>query len=324
MIQAIGLASLAAASAFVMGYALNQGSTCAVLAARQVLEERRPTMLLGFAVAAAAAGLVWLPLAWAGHVALTPDRALGWGLIAGAVLIGAGAVLNRACLLGSISRIGDGRLSYLGLPIGLAVGFLLADAVSIRPSDVRPNLLGHPSEISALVVAGFTVMLWTGWAAMRALGDGAVQGRWSGRIAMVVLGIAGALLFAAAPGWTLADAIRIAIPQGSMTLMAAGALGLAMFAILCLGAMLSGLLRRSFVLRSPRPVPFLRSVAGGAVMALGASLIPGGNDSLLLAAVPGATLAGLVAHLIMSATVFALLAATRGVSGASDFDQAAP
>lgn len=308
MILSLGLAGLAAVSAFIMGYALNQGSTCAVLAARQVLEDRQPTLLLGFGVAAAAAGLVWFPLSWAGAVTLTPDRLIGWALIGGAVLLGVGAVLNRACLLGTISRIGDGRFSYLGLPVGLFLGFVVADALSAEPSPARPNPLGHPSEISALVLVGFATLLWLTWAVMRTLGDRAEAARWSGRTAMTVLGIAGALLFAAAPGWTLADAIRIAVPEGAMALMAASSLGLVMFAILCAGAVASGLRRRSFELHPPRPVPFFRSLGGGVVMAVGASLIPGGNDSLLLAALPGATGAGVSAYGVMTAAVFALLA----------------
>lgn len=314
MIWNLGLAGLAALSAFVTGYALNQGTTCAVLAARQILEDRRPTMLLGFGVAAATAGLVWLPLSWSGLVFLTPDRTIGGGLIAGAVLLGAGAVLNRACLLGSISRIGDGRLSYLGLPVGLFLGFVLADALRAQGSPSRPNLLGHPSEVSMLFLVAFGVAVWLGWAILRSLGDRAEDDRWSGRVAMTVLGIAGALLFAAAPGWTLADAIRIAAPHGAMPLMAATALGLFMFALLCAGAVASGMKRRSFVLRPPRPLAFLRSLAGGTVMALGASLIPGGNDSLLLAALPGATLAGFVAYGVMTAAVFALLMSRRMLS----------
>ena len=42
-------------------------------------------------------------------------------------------------------------------------------------------------------------------------------------------------------------------------------------------------------------------------MALGASLIPGGNDTLLLAAIPSGTLSGLVAYLVMSLTVLVAL-----------------
>lgn len=320
MILSIGLAGLAAVCAFVMGYALNQGTTCAVTAARQVIDERRPTMLLGFGVAAATAGLVWFPLAWFtnGVVTLPPDHVVSGSLILGGTLLGVGAVINRACLLGSISRIGDGRLSYLGLPIGLAAGFVLGDRLGLSAPDAQANMLGHPSEVALLVLVIFGLLLWIGWWAMRMLGDKGGEGRWTWRTAMVVLGVSGAVLFAVAPGWTLADAIRLALPGGVMSMMAAGALGLVMFAVLSGGAIVSGLRRRSFVLRPPRLVPFGRSVIGGAVMALGASLVPGGNDSLLLAALPGATLAGLVAYGVMSATVFALLFARRGLGGRTD------
>lgn len=315
MILSIGLAVLAAACAFVMGYALNQGTTCAVTAARQVIDDRQPTMLLGFGVAAATAGLVWLPLAWMtdGAVTLTPDHRVGGGLILGSMLLGLGAVMNRACLLGSVSRIGDGRLSYLGLPVGLAAGFVLGDRLGLSAPGAQANLLGRPSEIAVLVLVAFGVLVWVGWWSMRRLGDAGGEDRWSWRTAMAVLGISGAVLFAVAPGWTLADAIRLAVPGGVMVMMTAGALGLLMFAILSGGAMVSGIRRRSFVLRPPRLVAFSRSILGGAVMALGANLVPGGNDTLLLAAVPGATLAGLVAYLVMSTTVFALLFAGSGI-----------
>jgi len=315
MILSLGLAVLAALCAFVIGYALNQGTTCAVVAARQVLDERRPTMLLGFGVAAAAAGLVWLPLAWMtnGAVTLTPEHTVGGGLILGSVLLGLGAVMNRACLMGSISRIGDGRLSYLGLPVGLAAGFVLGDRLGLSAPGAQENMLGRPSGIGLLVLVVFGVLVWLGWWGMRRLGDAGGEDRWSWRTAMVVLGVSGAVLFAVAPGWTLADAIRLAVPGDVMSVMAAGALGLLMFAILSAGAIVSGIRRRSFVLRPPRPVAFSRSILGGAVMALGANLVPGGNDTLLLAALPGATVAGLVAYIVMSATVFALLFAGRGV-----------
>lgn len=324
MIFSLGLAILAAACAFVVGYALNQGTTCAVIAARQVIEERRPTMMIGFGVAAATAGLVWLPLAWFsdGAVALASDHVVGGGLILGGALLGLGAVMNRACLLGSISRIGDGRLSYLGLPIGLVLGFVLGDRLGLSAPTAQANLLGHPSEISLLVLVLFGLLLWVGWWGMRLLGDRGGEGRWSWRTAMVVLGASGAVLFAVAPGWTLADAVQLALPGGVMSMMTAGALGLLMFAILSSGAIVSGLRRRSFVLRPPRLVPFGRSVIGGAVMALGASLVPGGNDTLLLAALPGATVAGLVAYGVMSATVFVLLFARRMLGRNPDLELA--
>ena len=57
-------ALLALGTAFVMGYALNQGSTCAVTAAREWIDRRTARMATGLAVAVAVAGLTWL--SWPG------------------------------------------------------------------------------------------------------------------------------------------------------------------------------------------------------------------------------------------------------------------
>ena len=319
MIPFLALALLAAVCAFAMGYALNQGTTCAVTAARQVIDEGQTRMLVGFGIAAAAAGLIWLPLAWlaGGLVHLAPDRPIGWGLVFGACLLGIGAVINRACLLGSISRIGQGRVRFLGLLPGLAIGFLLADRFGVSPPAAMPNPLANPSPTGIVVLVLFLASLAAGWAWMRRPGDGGDLVRWPWRVSMTVLGVSGALLFAIAPGWTVADAVRRTVVPlqtgGPMSMdglagaMMVGVPGLAMFAVLCAGAVLAGIQRQAFRYRRASLIAVSRSVAGGAVMAFGAALVPGGNDTLLLASLPAATLGGLVAYGVMSAVVFSLL-----------------
>lgn len=319
MILTIALVLVAAGSALLMGYALNQGTTCAVTAARQLIDERQARMLIGFGVAVATAGMVWLPLAWfsGGIVHLAPERPVGWGLVLGAGLLGVGAVLNRACLLGSVSRIGDGKMRFLGLPVGLAIGFAMADRVLPSSPLGLPNSLAPLSFVGIAVLMMFGGMLLLGWALMRRSGDSGDLIHWPGRVSMVVLGVSGALLFAITPGWTVADAVRSGVdalhPTGLAPVFGmsgpimAGAPGLIMFGLLCAGAITAGIRRRTFRFRPPGAVAVSRSVGGGAVMAFGASLVPGGNDTLLLADLPAATLNGLVAYLAMSAVVFALL-----------------
>jgi hypothetical protein len=73
------------------------------------------------------------------------------------------------------------------------------------------------------------------------------------------------------------------------------------------GAVIAGLLARNFVLRRPNLAGLGRSLLGGTIMGFGGTLIPGGNDSLLLAAIPGGTLSGITAFLVMSLTVPLLL-----------------
>ena len=57
--------------------------------------------------------------------------------------------------------------------------------------------------------------------------------------------------------------------------------------------------------RPPRAAPLARTLAGRALMGVGASKIPGGNDGLLLSAVPAAAPGAFAAFAVMTATVVA-------------------
>ena len=86
--------------AFIFGFSVSQGGTCAVTAAKQLVYERHGTLLTGFAIAVGASGLICLPLAWifGNTVYLTRDAMISPEFIAGAALLGIGAVINDACL----------------------------------------------------------------------------------------------------------------------------------------------------------------------------------------------------------------------------------
>lgn len=299
--------------AFLMGFSANQGSTCAVTAAKELVDQRHGTMLSGFAVAVGTAGMICLPLSWVlgTDAHLMPATAISWSLALGAVLLGVGAVVNDACLFGTLSRIGHGEVRFLALPLGLAIGFWIADRQTLLvPGEPIPNPLGAPSLAGLIVVAGFALLFLVVW---RWLGRGEQPHRikdWPLRRAMVVLGLCGALLFTLAPGWTYADAVRNAVGRdGARIMLSFGALIAA--AATLLGALTSGIRARSFVLQRPSVATTLRSVIGGIIMAFGGTLIPGGNDTLLLASVPAATASGIAAYLIMSLTVPLLLIGLR-------------
>lgn len=56
-------------------------------------------------------------------------------------------------------------------------------------------------------------------------------------------------------------------------------------------------------LQRPTAAGILRSIAGGALMGIGIGLIPGGNDALILAAMPTLSPGGVVAYLVMTTTI---------------------
>ena len=304
---------MAVGLAFLLGYAVNQASTCAVTAAKQLLHDADSGLTVGFLLSVAVAGLVTLPLAWwlgpAAHLSawtlVTP------GLLGGAVLLGLGAVINDACLFGTLHRIGDGELRFLALPVGLGLGFVLAAHL--------PEIAGGPGETNPLAAPGPE-----GWAALGLFALAAlVSGRilvarkrvvprataWPLPLTMVLFGLAGALLYALVPGWTYADAVRrtVGAAPSAMTGIAAALCALATLA----GTLSAGLRSGRFHYRAPTLAGMARSLLGGMVMALGSVLVPGGNDTLLFAALPALSPGGIAAYLTMTVTVLGLLYAVR-------------
>lgn len=309
MIAQFSLLVFATSCAFVMGFATNQGSTCAVAAAKQIVLERRATKLAGFGAAAGAAGLVCLPLAWiVGSAAKLPGETRVTGeLLLGAILLGLGAVVNDACLFGTLSRIGRGEVRFLALPVGLALGFGFVERQTFLTAPaLTQSVYARPSVAGVLVVLAAGVLLLM---TLRLLASHAGRtdrpGRWPLRRAMVVLGVTGALLFALTPDWTYADALRRSVaPTGATAMIGVGALFAGAAAVG--GAVFSGVITHSFRFQRPTFGLAARSLVGGMIMAVGATLIPGGNDSLLLAAVPAGTLRGVAAFSVMLITVVAL------------------
>ena len=292
-----------------MGYALNQGSTCAVTAAREWIDRRTGRMAIGFAVAVAVAGVTWLSFAWMGWTgALSGGRPVTAGLMFGAVLLGVGALINDACLLGTLSRIGHGELRFLALPAGLALGFLLSDwLVPPGARSLLTNPLSTPSVAGGTVVLAFLCVVVFGVRAMRRGGDEGDLHRWPLWSAMIVLGFTGAILFALAPGWTYADFVRRGVSFGSDVMATSGLAAISAAVAMVFGALCAGIVGRTYRQQAPDLTGVTRSVIGGVVMAVGIVLVPGGNDTVLLAELPLLTTSGVVGFAIMSATVTGLL-----------------
>lgn len=309
MIESLALLVFVVTCAFIMGYAVNQGSTCAVTAAKELVHQRTATLLTGFAVAVGTAGLICLPLSWifGSAVHLTGGTTIHWPLIAGSMLLGLGAVVNDACLFGTLSRIGHGEVRFLALPAGLAIGFLLAGRQSLlMPGPPVQNPLAEPSAAGFAIVIGFAAMLAVAWYWLGKTQDSPGRNQWPLRWAMAMLGLCGALLFAVAPGWTYADALERAVGiSGNPMAIGFGPL-IAAIAVL-LGALAASFRARVFVLQRPTWANVSRSLVGGTIMAFGGTLVPGGNDSLLLASLPALALSGITAYVVMSVTVPLLL-----------------
>ena len=259
-------------------------------------------MFVGFVAASAAAGLVAIPLTWSGtlNATLTPSTSVNVFLLIGAIAFGFGAFINDTCLLGSLARLGDGEMRLLAMPVGLAIGILAADLS--RPGSVATwtSFIASPSISGVATLLALAVVL--GLALAFVLTNNASRKRpgWAFGASMIGLGITGGLLYALSPAWTIADLIQRGLP---LRMSPTGEVALVAVIASVAGAVTASFRQGRLRFQRPTATGIVRSICGGAMMGVGIGLIPGGNDALILAAVPTISPGGIIAYLAMTTTI---------------------
>jgi hypothetical protein len=299
----------------VMGYAIQRGATCTVAAVDEVISERRFSRLLSLAEAAlwVAGGLL---VARALH--LLPPLPAGYAIsrwtIVGAALLGVGAYINGACVIGAIARFGTGEWAYVVTPLGFYLGCLSVGALFERPA---PRALGDSSPVLqapaavALVFIAFALWrigrLWlTGRVATRARWHRALGARvWSPHAATTVIALTFVAMLLLVGAWAYTDVLAELARGMSASVGARSVLALALLG----GAVLGGWTAGRFRARRVSLAQLLRCAAGGALMGWGSLVLPGGNDGLVLLGMPLAWPYAWLAFATMCATIaFAQLA----------------
>jgi hypothetical protein len=130
--------------------------------------------------------------------------------------------------------------------------------------------------------------------------------------AAALLGLCAGVLFAVQGAWTYTNFVRgevgaglgvSALPTGWHAALVAGLLG---------GMVVSALQRKSFAWQSAvAGQPWARRLVGGALMGVGGALVPGGNDTLLLSALPTLSAQAAAAYVAMLGGIAVALAAMR-------------
>jgi toxin CptA len=283
---------VAALCAGVMGYAIQRGATCTVAAVDEVITQRSFARLLSLLEAAlwVACGLVVtealhvLPKMPAGFAVS------GWTVIGGA-LLGLGAYINGACVFGAIARFGAGEWAYLLTPLGFYLGCVSVGAVFAMP---LPHELDKASPVLAasawLALPFVAFALWRivrGWRS----GTGTSAGRWhelvaahvwSPHTATTVIGVTFVVMLLLVGGWAYTDVLA-ELARGMTTSVGARVLlAIALLAGAALGGWTAGRFRSTRIGASQ----IARCLAGGALMGWGSLLLPGGNDGLILVAMP--------------------------------------
>lgn len=299
-------------AAFILGAALARANSCTVASAQRLVFERRADWLLGLGIAIAWAGLTLtiIGMALPQIVLLPAQLPVTRQIVAGGVLLGLGAAINQGCFLGSVARLGRGDVVYgfTLVGIGLAMAFatqLLATLPAQGPVAENASALRPAHELLwpaafFLPLAAFGLWRW-------------LKRRRQPVLALIVVGVAGGTVYACNPDWSYSSGLYRLATRG----LQPGTLNTDAGAIAVLsGVIVSALIGRSFALSKPKVAGATSRLMGGFIMGSGALLVPGGNDTLMLWAIPGQTFYGLTAYLVMIATILAIMVIRRTLSAA--------
>lgn len=309
--------------AMLIGFAAHRASLCTVRAVAEIMSSGTAWMLASLlkaaAWAAAIAGALMLiyPAAAAPIQERTPHAiALG-----GAFVFGIGAAINGGCSLSTLQQLADGDLSMLATLAAFVCGVLAANEFA---SHLGGSALGQATSFwqggHALVLPLLlllwlwvlleTVRLWRSPAAAAGFRDRLLAPAYRLSSAAALLGIAGGLLYGLQGAWSYSNFLRAEAVSWQGDAPAPSALHALLVIAMLAGMLASSWQRRSFTL-GPHWRQWPRRVAGGVLMGAGAALLPGGNDTLLLASVPTASIWALASYCALIAGVATTLFAMR-------------
>ncbi len=187
--------------------------------------------------------------------------------------------------------------------------------MALLPNNVRTAPLGPINDAPPELRSSLS---W--WIALLLFSPLALMGLWQWArhrkgpvLALVLVGIAGGTVYACNPDWSYTSGLYRIAASGLEPASLRAELGAI---AVVLGVAVSAVLGGVFRLQVPDLRSAIMHLAGGGLMGTGALLVPGGNDTLMLWAIPGLTLYGLVAYAIMIATIALLLMMFRHFRGA--------
>ncbi|MEY2928061.1 MAG: hypothetical protein RL367_2538 [Pseudomonadota bacterium] len=301
---------VAALCAALMGFAIQRGATCMVAAVGELVDKGSANRLIalaetslwvagGLIIARAAGALPALPSGFA----ITPATFFG------AILLGLGAFANRACVFGSIAKLGSGEWAYLLTPFGFFTGVAVIAPVFGKSVPMLPLIpYAGPAHPAWLALAFATFALWRLYGIARRLRSETDWRMMAKRAlapheATLLIGITFVIMLVCVGAWSYPDMlIRLAhgMTQGLVwrTLL---------FLALLIGAGIGGMVGGKIGLGRFDMVTLIRCLVGGVLMGWGSVMIPGSNDGLILTGMPLLWPYAWVAILTMSATLWVVI-----------------
>ncbi len=283
--------------AAILGFSAHRASICTVRAVAELLHSRR-----GFMLASVVKSMLWISAVTIPFFLLSdtsPAPAGAWQLSAmttlGGFVFGFGAAMNGACVYSTMARLADGEVAMAITVIGFGLGILgfvvLLDLAWLsRPSPSLPRLETLVGGFSAAALVAFVsyeaVQLWRMRPPDHSIRELVFASQYRLSTAAMLIGLAAGLIYLIQGPSGYASTVQ----QGIEALLgrqdSPAAARWVLLAAAMAGMLTSTLQRGSFRFDwKPRP-SWLVNLFAGALMGLGVALAHGGNDSLVLYAIP--------------------------------------
>lgn len=315
---------LSIALAALLGFAAHRASICTVRAVAELMSTGSAHMLISFAKSVLWVLAITIPVLW--FVPEVQRGQAGWAMstlsVVGGGIYGVGAAINGGCAFSTLSQLADGKLRMLGTIVGFSVGIALVFTFAhigdlSRPVVVHIDWL-FQSPISIVIAASLVLWccyearyIWVTRSHGMKLTELLFAKRYRLSTAASLIGLSNAVLYLMYGSWsytgTLQQSIEGALSVGDWP----WGVRWLLFAALIGGMLFSTLQRGNFSLEWRPASPWLMNVVGGVLMGIGAVLIPGGNDVLVLHGIPSFSPNALPAYFAMLLGIAIVLVAMR-------------
>jgi uncharacterized membrane protein YedE/YeeE len=285
--------------AALLGFAIHRASLCSVRSVAEIFSTRKAHMMMAllkavlWVIAVSMPIMLFLP----GIAAPRPGYTITVSAIIGGFLFGVGAAVNGGCAFSTLGHLANGNLWMLTTIFGFCIGVAGLSIIVpiIEPSQVlTPLIFKGPKPLILTVL----VLLWlfACWEIFRLWRSRAKDSGWRQQLfsryyrlstAALLLGISGGVLYALHDSWTYSNMLKVQVQSIWQPIEQPVTINLLLFTALFCGMLLSAWQRGSLSLRWKRIRTWPRHLIGGTLMGVGAVLIPGGNDTLMLKSLPG-------------------------------------
>jgi uncharacterized protein len=292
---------VAAMLAFILGFSAHRASICTVRGVAELLYSRRAFMLASIGKSMLWISAITIPFFLLSRTSPAPAGA--WQLSTmttlGGFVFGFGAAMNGACVYSTMARLADGEVAMAVTVIGFGFGILgfvvLLDAAWLsRPSPSLPGLKSLVGGLSATILVTFVLTfvvyeaarLWLTRPTDRSVHELVFASQYRLSTAAMLIGLAAGLIYLIQGPSGYASTVQQGIEALLDRQESPATPRWVLLAAAMTGMLISTLQRRSFRFDwKPRP-SWLMNLFGGVLMGFGVALAHGGNDSLVLYAIP--------------------------------------